>query len=125
MADIVIPVGSLRWPVLIARRRQDFDTADTGITETWVGLQQVRANIEPIGALTFYGSEQIDTPVTHRITLRWLDYLDNSHAVLRITRLPSGSPRQEVFRIRRVKELNGRKRFCSLDCELEQVGFPR
>lgn len=122
MPDIEIPVGSLRWPVIVARRRQGFEQAGTGMTETWIEVETVRADIQPAGALTFYNAEQVDSPVTHRITLRWLDYLDQSHAILRGTSLPDGSVRTEVFRVRRVKELNGRKRFSSLDCELERVG---
>jgi head-tail adaptor len=122
MPDIEIPLGSLRWPVKVARRRQGFETAGTGMTETWIEVETVRADIQPISAMTFYSAEQVDTPVTHRITLRWLDYLDQTHAILRSTRRVDLSVRTEVFRVRRVKELNGRKRFSSLDCELERVG---
>lgn len=119
MPDIQVTVGSLRWPVIVARRRQDRDPTGPGIDENWVDVETVRADIQSLGALTFYGAAQTDTPVTHRITVRWLNYLDNTSAFRRETRLPDGEVRSEIFRVRRVKELNGRKRFISAECELE------
>jgi head-tail adaptor len=117
-------VGALRWKVSVARRNQSFDAAGTGIIETWVAIQQVHADIQSVGSLTFYGAAQTDTPITHRITFRWLDYLDQSHAILRVTRLPNGVLREEVFRVRRVMEAEGRKRFSVLECELEGLRIP-
>ena len=121
----MVRIGQLRWPVTVARRRQNFDPpGGIGIWEDWVEVQEVRAEVMPIAAVTFYGQTQTDMPVTHRITTRWLDYLDNTYIVARETLRPDGSTRQELFRIRRVKELNGRKQFSSLDCELEEVTTP-
>ena len=124
MADIEVRVGSLRWPVLLARRTQVPD-GFTGITEFYEFGETVRADIQSIGALTFWtaaaGLEQTDTPVTHRIRMRWVDYLDQTQVVIRDTRRMDGSVRHEVFRVRRIKEMNGRKRFVEIEAELERA----
>jgi len=115
-----VPIGRLRWRVTIATRAQA-PAPDGGIAETYTRLQTVRADVQPIGALTFWGAQQTDTPVTHRIALRWLDGIDNTQAILRDTIRADQSVRTEVFRIRRVQELNGRKRFLAIEAELERV----
>ncbi len=116
--------------MIVGRRRQNFDPVGegVGVFEDWTEVETVFAEVLPINALTFYttgGAEQIDTPVTHRITTRWLGYLDNTYKIIRNTKLPDQMIRGELFRIRRVKELNGRKRFTSLDCELEKVSLTK
>lgn len=108
----------MRWTVVIARRDMDPDSG-TGITETFVEIARMRADVQPSGPMTFYGSAQIDTPVTHRITMRWLDGLDTTCVVLRDTRRPDNTVRREIFRVRRVAEYEGRKRFVLIDAELE------
>jgi hypothetical protein len=128
LADIIIRVGDLRWPVVLGRRRQNFDApGGVSIFEDYVQVERLRAKVEPIKEATFYMvaglTEQIDIGVTHRITFRFLDYIDNTYVVVRDSLRPNGTIRRELFRIRRVKELNGRKRFTSLDAELEQVPF--
>jgi head-tail adaptor len=120
MADI--PIGSLRWQVQIVRRVQTPD-GTTGVTETQDPVATVWADVQSVGALTFYGSAQVDTPITHRITLRWQGYLDQTYAVLRTTTSRDGSggliSRTETFRVRRVLEMDGRKRFTRIEAELE------
>lgn len=113
-----VAVGTLRWPVVIAQRTQAPSTAG-GITEALTDVMDVYADIHPTGALTFYSGVQVDTPITHRITIRWLDWIDTTHVIFRRTTRPDGSVRQETFRIRRIMEIDGRKRFCSLECEQE------
>jgi len=61
----------------------------------------------------------VDTPITHRIVIRWLDWIDTTHVILRNTTRPNGSVRSEIFRIRRMKEIDGRQRFLELECEQE------
>ncbi len=126
-------IGRLRWLVTIARRDQAPSIEDAGVTETLVPVATARADIQPIGALTFWSAQQTDTPVTHRITMRWLDYIDNRHVILRQTgpivqqTSPATDPyrqsstRTEVFRVRRVKEVAGRKRFIEVEAELESA----
>ena len=119
-----IPIGTLRWPVQIYRREQAASLTDPGITETPLPIARVHADIQALGPITFWvaagAAEQVDTPVTHRITIRWLDYIDVTHIIVRVTR-GLDRDRTEIFRIRRITEWTGRKRFALLECELESV----
>ena len=115
-----VRIGSLRWQVVIATREQYPDPDSPGIVERLADEQTVRADIQPIGAMTFYAAEQVDTPLTHRIVIRWLDWVDATHVVFRVTKRPDGSNMVERFRVRRVMPLDGRQRFLRMDCELEQ-----
>ena len=60
-----VAIGRLRWPVYIATRAQLAQVDDTGIDELLCDMQLVKADIQPVGALTFWGQagEQIDGPV--------------------------------------------------------------
>jgi head-tail adaptor len=113
-------IGSLRWKVLLFRRNQAPATG-SGIAETLERFGEAWADIQPVGAMTFYGAAQTDTPVTHRIILRWRFGLDTTHAVQRTTRGPDGVERLETFRVRRSYDLDGRKRFLVIEAELERV----
>ena len=112
--------GKRRWPVWIGRRDQQPNPASAGIVETLVESARVWANIVPIGAITFYETSAVDTPVTHRIWVRWMDWVDTRHVVLRDTLRPDGSTRRELFRVRRVAEDQGRKRYLMIEGELER-----
>lgn len=114
-------VGRLRWPVTLATRTQTADPSGPGVVEVPTAPVVVWADIQPVGAVTFWNGQETDSPVTHRVFLRWHDYLDNTHAIYRTTKRPDGSERREVFRVRRVKEIGGRKRFALVECELETV----
>ena len=115
-----VRIGSLRWRVTIATREQEPDPDSPGIVERLAKLQTVRADIQPIGTMTFYAAEQVDTPLTHKIVIRWLDWVDTTHVVFRVTKRPDGSDMVERFRVRRVMPIDGRQRFLRMDCELEQ-----
>lgn len=115
-----VRIGSLRWQIVIATREQYPDPDSPGIVERLADEQTVRADIKPIGAMTFYAAEQMDTPLTHRIVIRWLDWVDTTHVVFRVTKRPDQSTMIERFRVRRVMSIDGRQRFLRMDCELEQ-----
>ena len=114
-----VRLGRLRWRVLLATRQQLAQISGTGIDDRLLDLQPVWADIQPVSGSVFYGSAQVDTPVTHRITLRWLADLTQATVIVRQTMLPSGQVRTEVYRIRRIKEMGGRKRFIEVEAELE------
>ena len=114
-----VEIGSLRWPVIIGLRTQVPATTG-GMTESLTEIIKVRADVQPVGPMTFYGSAQVDTPVTHKVTLRWLDWLSTLHVIIRDTLRQDGTTRREVFRIRRLMEIDGRKRFCLLEVEEEK-----
>ena len=117
-----VAIGRLRWPVELVTRQQLADPNGTGIIETPVLPQRMHADIQFVAAETFYGSagEQIDTPFTHRIFIRWVDYLNQAEAVIRRTLRRDGTERVETYRVRRVKELGGRKRYVLLEVEEEK-----
>jgi hypothetical protein len=116
-------IGSLRWQVSLYTRPMDADPNSPGMTEDLVRVgPDVHADIQPTYPSTFYGSMQIERPITHLVRLRWLDYLDNVHVVFRTTVRPTdGTFRTECYRVRRCKELAGRKRFLEMEVELEKV----
>jgi hypothetical protein len=109
-------IGSLRWRVTLYRRDQR-PGADSALTERLVRLGDARADIQPTYASTFWGTTQVDTPITHMINLRWQDYPPTVDVVVRDTKYPT--PRTELFRVRRTKEVAGRKRFLQMECEIE------
>ena len=112
-------VGSLRWLVTLYRRDQA-PADDLALTETLFPLETVHADIQPTYASTFYQSTQVDTPVTHMICIRWQNYPATIDVVIRSTSRPDDQTiRSELFRVRRSKEIAGRKRFIQLECELE------
>lgn len=119
MPEQEIRIGSLRWLVTLAQRVQT--PSGTSITETIARPVQVHASIESVGALTFWSGQQVDSPVTHKIVMRFQSYLDNTYVILRETVLADGTPRTETFRIRRIKEIGGRKRFVEIEAELEKA----
>jgi head-tail adaptor len=119
-----IRIGELRWQLWLVTRTQIADPNGTGIIEFPTNASQIFAKIEAARPLTFYAARQTDTPITHMIWCRWRDYLDNTHAFLRQTISPlDGAVRTEIFRVRRVLEVGGRKRFLQLECELEEAGW--
>lgn len=42
-----------------------------GIVEDWADVVTVRASVEPIRAVEIFRANQVDTRITHRITLRY------------------------------------------------------
>lgn len=114
-----IRIGQLRWPIVVAKREQAPDPSGTGIVETLTGAKTVHADIQPIGALTFYAGAQVETPVTHRVIIRFLDGLDTTHIITRTLTRQDGSTRTERFRIRRIKWFQGDYVFQELEVEQE------
>jgi Phage head-tail joining protein len=118
-------VGALRWLVYLATREQIAQVpgvdpgAGTGINEVPTDAIRVHADVQAVGALTFWAGQQVDAPITHRIFIRWVDAIPNTAVVVRQTLRRDGSVRTERFRVRRWKELGGRKRFVLLEVELE------
>lgn len=113
-----VEIGRLRWPVYLANRLQ-VAQSDGGIDEVPADWILVRADVQAAGALTFWSGMQVDAPITHRIFIRWIDAIPNVAVVIRKTLRRDGTARTERFRVRRWKELGGRKRFTLLECELE------
>src|ERR1700727_989379 len=122
MAGQPTSIGELRWPVKLALRNEAPTFDQTGITETITTIADVYASIEPMGLQTFLNSEQLDSPITHIVYIRWqpFDSLQMFNIILRTIFLPDNSTRTETFRIRRVQEWEGRHRYIRMDVELEK-----
>lgn len=118
----ITPIGRLRWPVRLYLRQQLPDTASSGIIETPTEIQRLHADIQPMRAMTFYAGANANGPdaPTHTIETRWNDQVDTRHAFVRRTTRPDGTPRDEVFRVRRsLGDVDGRKVRSRYECQLE------
>ena len=109
--DASVRIGRLRWVVTLYDRVQTAQTVGTGIDIALQNGVTLHADVQPVGALTFYGGEQVDAAFTHRIFTRWHGAVPQTKAITRVTICPDQTTRTELFRVRRWKELGGRKRF--------------
>lgn len=121
MADS-ISIGDLRWPVTIYRRVQTTGNGP-GIAETRVEIASVYAKIAQKGDAanaTFWGDAQVDTADGWWIWIRWRAGIDTTCIVVRRSVAPDGATWEETFRVRRLGEEGGRKRFLRISAELEK-----
>lgn len=108
-------IGELNKRVQI-RAWQDVPGPDQGITPTYDVGVPAWARIEPTGSALFYGLQQVEPGVTHRLAA-WrtaqvnADVIGGSHVV------DHGRMR---YRVRRATDMNGGGVFVLLD--LEQLG---
>lgn len=90
------------------RERRDYPYRDAELESEFPQQRSRWAKIEPVGAAVYSGSIQIDEKVTHRIYLRYIDGVTSDYEVVY---------REQVFRVRRVGDLNGVRRFTVLEVE--------
>lgn len=114
-------IGELRYRVTLGLRGEQQDPASTGLLESYQRIGEVNASITPTSAEMFIGSEQVGTPITHRIVFRWTGYEQSQFfdVIVRQLDLPNDTTRAEIFRVRRIQEFDGRQRFVVADVELE------
>lgn len=98
------------------REWQDVPAIGTGIEQTEDSGVTVWASIEPTGAALFYGTQQVETTVTHRLKT-WRTALVNA---LVITGAHVVEHRSIRYRVRRATDLDSGGAFVQLD--LEQLG---
>lgn len=118
------PIGALNWRVRLVRRTQTpQETPAVSIDETHDDELLIWAQILPLGQVTYYQGVMADPSIapTHRITVRWQEYIDQTNAIVRTRIRPSGVVIQEIFRVRRFSEVDGDNRFVTFDCQLENV----
>lgn len=113
-------IGTLRWLVTLYRRDQA-PAGDLALQETLVPIASTHADIQPSYASTFWQSTQVDTPITHIVNIRWQRYPSTIDVVVRSSQANDAVPYSELFRVRRTKEVGGRKRFLQMECELERA----
>lgn len=89
----------------------------SGLRETYTTIATVWARLEPVGALTYwFGKQQLDTAVTHRITIRRTGKLRPETLTGRMCVVIDGSR----YNILRSSDLEGERRFTVLDVCLEE-----
>jgi len=96
------------------RRWQDVPNATFGIDQTFdVGID-AWANIEPVGSAIFWGTQQIESGVTHRIIVRKSSDITEQKITGEHVVECSGLR----YRVKRASDLNGSGRFVVIECEL-------
>lgn len=117
-----VRIGELRHPVYLARRTQmvSQDLSDPTLIDVLSDRKLVYAKITPVGTQVFLAGIQTEVNrITHRIVIRWQPTLDNYHVILRTTTIGDGTRREDVFRIQRMEQWEGRNRFLIIEAELE------
>jgi len=105
----------------VVRRNQVPSATSSGITEVYQVMFHTHADIQDTGTALFWGGTDVDTSFSHWITMRWHGYLDQTYAVQRVLTLPDDTSRTETYRVRRMREIGGRKRFVLIEAEMEKV----
>ncbi|WP_080155120.1 phage head closure protein [Salmonella enterica] len=93
---------------IVIRRRVDVPADDFGVTPTYPEQIRTWAKKAQPGAAAYQGSVQIENRVTHYFTIRWRRNITADHEVF-----CDG----QVYRIRRIRDLNSKRRFLLLECE--------
>ena len=93
------------------RLRTDIPALDQGLDSLFTDQKRRWAKIEPVGTAVYANGVQTDMKVTHRVTFYYLKGMSESHEVLHGT---------TIFRVRRVADMNGNRRFTLL--EVEELG---
>lgn len=89
----------------------------TGLREEYKPILTTWCKLEPTGALTYwFGKVQLDTDVTHRITVRRTERTKPEKLTSQIVVEVEGAR----FKILRSSDLEGAERFTVLDCSLEE-----
>lgn len=86
----------------------DVPSADLGTEPTYPESFDIWAKVAQPGAAAYQGSVQTENTVTHYFTIRFRQGITADHEVVYYN---------QVYRIRRIRDLNGQKRFLLLECE--------
>ena len=90
------------------RRRVDVPGTNFSLEPTYPESFRAWAKVSQVGAATYQASVQTETTVTHYFILRYRSGITADHEVVL-----SG----QVYRVRRVRDLNSKGRFLLLECE--------
>lgn len=78
-----------------------------GYTETWQDIATVWANIKPLRGREFFQAQQIQSEVTHKITIRYRNDIDETCRV---------KYNGQIFDIKSIIDIDNRHRFLELMC---------
>lgn len=90
------------------RLRVDEPGDDFGVSPTYPDKIRTWAKIAQPGAAAYQGSVQTENTVTHYFTIRWHRNITADHEVV-----CDG----QSYRIRRMRDLNSKRRYLLLECE--------
>jgi hypothetical protein len=85
-----------------------------GFSKATAHEDEVWGKIEPVGATIYWGAKQVDSGVTHRITVRRIDGRTRPQDFAGVVELEVDGIR---YRVQRVADLGGVNRFTVLDVE--------
>jgi SPP1 family predicted phage head-tail adaptor len=83
-----------------------------GFTESWSTFAEVWANIKPANASERYFAQRVESNITHKISIRWLESVQSEMRIQFEGRL---------FQIHGVRRDDEERWFMTLDC-VENVG---
>lgn len=95
----MIRAGSLRHSVVIQERTLTAD-AYGGRTEAWATFATVWANVEPLSSSEQWRAQQVQSSVSHKVTIRYLAGIDSK------MRVKHGTRYLHIGSIRNVDERN-------------------
>lgn len=105
-------IGELDKRVRV-RKWQDEPGADEGVEQTYDAGVAAWARIEPAGSALFYGLQQVEPGVTHRLAT-WRTALLNADLIGGSHVVDTSTMR---YRVRRATDVNGQRDFLLLDLE--------
>lgn len=107
-ATYVLPdPGELDKRILI-RSREDVPADDFGVEPIYTSQFFAWAKMAQPGAASYQGSVQTENTVTHYFTIRFRRGITADHEVVY-----DG----QIFRVKRVRDLNSKRKFLLIECE--------
>ena len=104
-------IANLRQRISIEQLARTPD-GQGGFTESWSEFASVWAAIEPASASERYFAQRIESNISHKITIRWLDNVKSEMRIIFEGR---------IFQIHGVRRINEERWFMTIDC-MENVG---
>ena len=98
--------GELDKRVLL-RKRVDVPAADLGTRPDYPESYPVWAKVVQTSATTYQETAQTENVITHYITVRWRRGITSDFEVVQ---------GEQVYRVRRGRDLNGKRRYLLLEC---------
>ena len=104
-------IANLRERITIQSLSRTAD-GQCGFTESWSDFAEVWAEIKPASAMERIFGQRVESNVTHKITIRWLDGVISEMRI---------NYQGRLFQIHGVRRIDEQRWFMILDC-VENVG---
>lgn len=106
-ATYILPdPGELNRRVLI-RQRVDSPSSDFGVQPIYPVKFYAWAKVMQTSATTYRDTAQTDNAITHYVTIRWRKGITADYEIVH---------GDNVFRVKRARDLNGKQRFLLIEC---------